>query len=274
LIWSSIFRSGPALRGGGGGGGGASTTILGNSNSKRLSAIVVATDTQTHRQSSWSIGLDPPLYTHMPLPVLRSHTPGRRPRTPVKTGARVRCFRGCNYMYRGSTKKTWLSRAIPSGSMPLAREFRFPPPHTHWGDWIFILVVSKRCKFHIFPHVHRRARRWTALLSFLAIISPGNCDFEKVRFSGALHAPASRGPRCRSRRPCASVSQLRCSGALWTGPALPLLSLAHRILSPCSGAARSSIALVAHAPRALVSRRPRYPRRRSCRSRTPRSRLA
>ena len=105
------FSSGPALHvggeGGGGGGGsgggggdGASTTILGNSNSKRPTATFVATDKQTdrqtHRQASWAIGNDPPLYAHMPLPVLRSHTPGRRPRTPVKTGARVRRFRGCN----------------------------------------------------------------------------------------------------------------------------------------------------------------------------------
>jgi len=31
----------------------------------------------------------------MPLPVLRSHTPGFAPGPPVKTGARVRRFRGC-----------------------------------------------------------------------------------------------------------------------------------------------------------------------------------
>ena len=59
----------------------------------------------THRQTSWAIGNDPPLYTHMPLPVFRSHTPGRRrfskphprappPDPPVK--ARIRRFRGCN----------------------------------------------------------------------------------------------------------------------------------------------------------------------------------
>jgi len=52
---------------------------------KRSTAILVATHThrQTHRQKSWAIGnAPPPLYAHMPLPVLRSHTPGRRPRTP------------------------------------------------------------------------------------------------------------------------------------------------------------------------------------------------
>jgi len=37
---------------------------------------------QTDRQRSWAIGNDPPLYAHMPLPVLRSHNPGCRPRTP------------------------------------------------------------------------------------------------------------------------------------------------------------------------------------------------
>ena len=39
-----------------------------------------------------------------------------------------------------------------------------------------------------------------------------------MRFSGASHAPSSRGPRCRSRWPRASAPQLCCSGALWTGP--------------------------------------------------------
>ena len=33
----------------------------------------------------------------MPLPVLQSHNPGRRPRTPVKTGAHIFRFRWCNY---------------------------------------------------------------------------------------------------------------------------------------------------------------------------------
>ena len=38
------------------------------------------TDTRMDTQASWAIGNDPPLYAHMPLLVLRSHTPGRRPR--------------------------------------------------------------------------------------------------------------------------------------------------------------------------------------------------
>jgi len=37
-----------------------------------------------------------PLYAHVPLPVLRSHTPGAAPGPLVKTGARVHRFRGCN----------------------------------------------------------------------------------------------------------------------------------------------------------------------------------
>ena len=50
---------------------------------KRPTVIFVATDTQTDIHTGiggyrkW-----PPLYAHMPLPVLRSYTPGRRPRTP------------------------------------------------------------------------------------------------------------------------------------------------------------------------------------------------
>ena len=44
----------------------------------RPTPIIVAAD----RQRSRAIGNDPPLYAHMPLPVLRSHAPGRRPRTP------------------------------------------------------------------------------------------------------------------------------------------------------------------------------------------------
>ena len=63
MLWSSVFRSGPALRvggkggggsgggGGGAGGGGASTTVLGNSNSKGLTAVIVATDTHTERET-------------------------------------------------------------------------------------------------------------------------------------------------------------------------------------------------------------------------------
>jgi len=44
--------------------------------------IIVATHTHTHTEASWAIANDPPLYAHMPLPVLRSHTLGRRPRPP------------------------------------------------------------------------------------------------------------------------------------------------------------------------------------------------
>jgi len=35
-----------------------------------------------HGQATWAIGNGPPMCAHMPLPALRSHTPGRRPRTP------------------------------------------------------------------------------------------------------------------------------------------------------------------------------------------------
>ena len=63
---------------------------------KRPTAFLGGPDTYTRTEGSWAPGNDPPLYAHMPLRVLRSHTPGRRPRTPVKTGARVRRFRECN----------------------------------------------------------------------------------------------------------------------------------------------------------------------------------
>ena len=39
-------------------------------------------DTQRDTQRSWATGNDPTLYAYMPLLVLRSHTIGRRPRTP------------------------------------------------------------------------------------------------------------------------------------------------------------------------------------------------
>ena len=51
----------------------------------------------TQRDHHFAIGNAPPLFAHVPPPVLRSHTPRRRPRTPVKTRARVRRFRGCKH---------------------------------------------------------------------------------------------------------------------------------------------------------------------------------
>ena len=41
-------------------------------------------DRERGRERSWAIETTPSvrLYAHMPLPVLRSHNPGRRPRTP------------------------------------------------------------------------------------------------------------------------------------------------------------------------------------------------
>jgi len=101
---------------------------------------------------------------------------------------------------------------------------------------------------------HRSAKRWPPSCPFLASQSPKSYNFQK-RFLGALYAPASHGPRRRSRWPLASVPQLRCSGALFSGPAPPLLSLERCALLSCAGAARSSVALVAHAPCALVSLR-------------------
>jgi len=55
--------------------------------------------------------------------------------------------------------------------------------------------------------------------SLLASQSPVSCNSEKVRFSDALHAPASRRPhcRCRSRWLRASVWRLLSSSALWPG---------------------------------------------------------
>ena len=40
------------------------------------------TNERTYVRTNWAIGNDPPLYAHVHPPVLRSHTPGRRPRTP------------------------------------------------------------------------------------------------------------------------------------------------------------------------------------------------
>jgi len=55
----------------------------------------------------------PPLYARMPLPVLRSHSPKRRPGPPVKTGARVRRFRGCNIVNpRARALQAWLARPL------------------------------------------------------------------------------------------------------------------------------------------------------------------
>ena len=49
-----------------------------------------------HRQKSWAIG-NSPLCTHMcPYPFFEATPPGAAPGPPVKTGARVRRFRGYN----------------------------------------------------------------------------------------------------------------------------------------------------------------------------------
>ena len=112
---------------------------------------------------------------------------------------------------------------------------------------------------------------------------PLSCNFEKLRSFGAVHASASRGPRCRSRWPRASAPQLVCSGALCPGlsfrvgaalPVPPLLSLAHPALSSRVGVAHSArpfLSLALPTPTSLS------PCGRSCRSHIPcrlRSRLA
>jgi len=55
-----------------------SVFVINNCTVHTPTATLVATDGQTSR----AIGNDPTLYAHMPLPVRRSHNPGRRPRTP------------------------------------------------------------------------------------------------------------------------------------------------------------------------------------------------
>jgi len=82
--------------------------------------------------------------------------------------------------------------------------------------------------------------------ALVASQSPVSCNFEKVRFSGALHAPTSRGLRCRFRWPRASAPQLRCPGALWQA-----FGRASRLTR--RHAARAATA-VARASRALVLR--------------------
>ena len=102
---SNVFRSGPALRVGGeggggggcgGGGGGASTTIFGNSNFKR--ATVTLRDTRAHARRGRGLFEITPLCTHVcPCPFFEATAPCAAPAPPVKTGARVRRFRGCSY---------------------------------------------------------------------------------------------------------------------------------------------------------------------------------
>jgi len=70
---------------------------------KRSTAILVATHThrQTHRQKSWAIGNAPPLCTRIcPYPFFEVTPPGAAPGPPVKTGARVRRFWGCNQIIK------------------------------------------------------------------------------------------------------------------------------------------------------------------------------
>ena len=66
----------------------------------RITAVYFLPDQQTRTQTAAAIGNDPPLYAHMPLyPFFEVIPPGAAPGPPVKTGARVRRFRGCNKSY-------------------------------------------------------------------------------------------------------------------------------------------------------------------------------
>ena len=63
---------------------------------KRPTAIIVVTDRQTHRKASWAIGNGPLCTRICPYTFFEVTPPGTAPGPPVKTGARVRRFRGCN----------------------------------------------------------------------------------------------------------------------------------------------------------------------------------
>ena len=54
------------------------------------------THTHTHTQASWAIGNGPLCTRICPYPFFEVTSPGATPGPPVKTGARVRRFRGCN----------------------------------------------------------------------------------------------------------------------------------------------------------------------------------
>ena len=110
LVSENVFRLGPALRVGGEGGGGGFQIRKVNRRFRRHRHI----DTQR----MWAIGNAPPLCALMPLPAPRSHTPGTAPGPPVKTGARVRRFRGCNREEHSKARLlgwTGASQTLPSG---------------------------------------------------------------------------------------------------------------------------------------------------------------
>ena len=72
---------------------------------KKQTATLVATGIVGFRKRPHSTA-------HMPLPVLRIHTLGRCPRTPVKTGARVCRFWGCNHHHHGHASGHWLDLGL------------------------------------------------------------------------------------------------------------------------------------------------------------------
>ena len=64
---------------------------------KKAAAVLAGTHRQMDTHASWAVRNDPPLYARMPLPPFFEATPpGATPGPLVKTGALVRCFRGCN----------------------------------------------------------------------------------------------------------------------------------------------------------------------------------
>ena len=102
------------------------------------------TDTQTDTQTAAAIGNNPPQYAHVPLPVLRSHTPGAAPGLPVKTWAHVRLFRGCKKappfvkLYEPFTGDLWgwyvlrVARGPQSKKAPAAAEEE--AAHLRWAS--------------------------------------------------------------------------------------------------------------------------------------------
>jgi len=113
-----------------------------NSNSNYYSTIWHRSQccdiTERERERSWAIWNDPPLYAHMPLPVLRSHIPGRRPRTPVKTGARVRRFQGC----KKRNLPTVTAMLIAEQQYRLVTDTTGAPRRQHWATTVLHSATS------------------------------------------------------------------------------------------------------------------------------------
>jgi len=155
-------------------------------------------DTQTQTQASlWAVG-NAPLCTHIcPCPFFEATPPGAASGPPVKTGARVRRFRGCK---KTSTGGSVLLTGSLKGPLVDGAD-KYPELSARAGSWaldkrrLYALCVFRK-PAPAFPH-HARASIWL---------------FASGPFSALLtlrRMTETRSPPCRAVRCCLPTQMQR-----------------------------------------------------------------